>query len=148
MRDEAIQHGSTGTSQAAADDTLVQRGTPDTPDTPTRLRRAERWLIPAAILGLLIVGGLGWQWVRFARPELVRDGVVTLAEAGFWARSDALRGLTIAQAAEALDGRVEPIGNGMTGARVPVQPAPGQSGQPWLELTIDAGRVSAVKLHR
>jgi hypothetical protein len=122
---------------------------PSTPSDPAaRLRRAERWLIPASLAGLLLIVALGWQWIRLSRPALLRDGVVTLNEAQYWARSNSLQGLTIAEVARLIDGPVEPLGNGVTAARVPIQPIPGRANSSWLELTLDAGRVSAVKLHR
>jgi hypothetical protein len=118
------------------------------PDPASRLQQTERWLVPAAILGLLVVAALGWYWVSLARPEIVRDGIVTYGEASYWARSTALHGLTLAEAAKLIDGQVEPIGTGTDAARVPIQPIPGRPGEPWLELRLEAGRVVDAKLHR
>lgn len=127
----------------------LQDTAPNTPSDPAAsLRQTERWLVPAAIIGLLVVAALGWYWVSLARPEIVRDGIVTYDEASYWARSTALHGLTLAEAATLIDGRVEPIGTGTDAARVSIEPIPGRTGEPWLELRLEAGRVVDATLHR
>lgn len=118
------------------------------PDPAARLRQTERWLVPVAIVGLLVVAALGWYWVHLARPEIIRDGVVTYDEAAYWARSNGLRGLTLAQAADLIDGPIEPMGTSSDAARVPIQPLPSGTTAPWLELRLDAGRIVGAKLHR
>ncbi len=123
-------------------------------DPAQRLRRAERWLLPASMLVLLAMLGIGWQWVQFSTPPLVRDGRLALVEARYWVRSRELHGLTVAQAQHKIDAPLEPVGDGILAARALIAPptappaSPNLSGDRpvWLMLTIEGGRVAGTKI--
>jgi hypothetical protein len=121
------------------------------PELLARMRRVERWLIPASLVGLFVVIALAWYAVRITTVQIRNDNNLTLDEARYFVRSQKLIHKTItdaralipeAQFTPAQDDLTEGAITADTDALAPINDTPGAM----LRLDITSGVINQARL--